>query len=199
MSIRRFWGVRLAVPVLSGVMMIGCGGGDGRNDERRAQQPQTNQPEAPAQATVSLSGCVEEGPGDRFVLRNVHFEPRAQGDPHRDTTTAGAQGITEGAWVRLTASDREGDLRAHLGQRVKLTGTVTDNGQNTIGTAGASGAPTAAGDTSHAASTKDHDDKVKGEAGRIARESMANGTAAEINVQKVEGTGERCAPRKPNY
>jgi hypothetical protein len=33
---------------------------------------------------------------------------------------------------------------------------------------------------------------VADEAGRIARESMANGTAAEVVVQKVQTTGEKC-------
>jgi len=186
-------GTQLVAPVLCALILSGCGGSDGKNEDRRAHQPQTNAPEAPAQATVSLSGCVEAAPGTRqFVLRNIRFEPRESGDPHRDTTTPGAHGITEGAWVRLDATDQGIDLGNQAGRRVTVTGTVTDNGQNTIGTAGSPGAATPSGDTSQAASNQHHSDKVKSEAGRIARESMADGTAAEVRVKKVDTTGEKC-------
>ena len=184
-------GTQLAAPVLCAFLLAGCGGSDGKNEDRRAQQPQTNAPEAPAQATVSLSGCVEAAPGTRqYVLRNVRFEPRESADPHRDTTTAGAHGITEGAWVRLDAGDQ--DLGGQAGRRVTISGIVTDNGQNTIGTAGSPGAVTPSGDTSQAASAQHHSDKVKSEAGRIARESMADGTAAQVRLQKIDATGEKC-------
>ena len=38
----------------------------------------------------------------------------------------------------------------------------------------------------------DHAEDVKDEAGRIARESMANGTAARVHVTAMESTGEKC-------
>ncbi len=174
------------------MLVIGCAGTDSkRNQEGRAQQPEASKPEAPAQATVSISGCVEAAPGPRhYVLRNVRFEPRETGDPHIDTTTAGAHGITEGAWVRLRAG--KDDLAPHAGRRVTILGAITDNGQNTVGTAGTQGMQTPSGDTSQAASSKHHSEKVKAEAGRIARESMANGTAAEVMVQKVQTSGDKC-------
>lgn len=178
---------QLIGPVLSAMLMIGCAGKDSSTDEGRAQQPEASKPDAPAQATVSISGCVEAAPGPRqYVLRHVRFEPRETGDPHIDTTTAGAHGITEGAWVRLRAGKE--DLGQHAGRRVTILGAITDNGQNTVGTAGTRGNQTPSGDTSQAANSE----KVKTEAGRIARESMADGTAAEVAVQKVQTRGDKC-------
>ena len=184
--------VQLVWPVLCAAVMVGCGRRDPIDTDRAAAQPpQANKPEPPAQATVSLSGCIEVAPGPRqYVLRNVRFELHQSADPHRDTTSAGAHGITEGAWVRLDAADQ--DLASRAGRRVTLTGVITDNGRNTIGTAGTTGAATPAGDTSQAASTKHHSGKVKSEAGRIARESMADGTAAAVRVKRVDASGEKC-------
>ena len=100
--------IQLIGPVLGAMLMIGCAGKDSSTDDGRAQQPEAGKPEAPAQATVSISGCVEAAPGPRqYVLRHVRFEPRETGDPHIDTTTAGAHGITEGAWVRLRAGKED--------------------------------------------------------------------------------------------
>jgi hypothetical protein len=177
--------------VLSALLLAGCGGKEETTDERKAQQPEATTSEAPAKAIVSISGCVEAAPGPRqYVLRHVRFEPRETGDPHIDTTTAGAHGITEGAWVRLRVGKE--DLGPHAGRRVTILGAITDNGQNTIGTAGTRGNRTPSGDESQAASSRRYSEKVKGEAGRIARESMANGTAAEVAVQKVQASGDKC-------
>jgi len=185
------WRVQIIGPVLCALLMtIGCAGRES-NDDHRAQQPEASKAEPPAQATVSISGCVEAAPGPRqYVLRNVRFEPRETGDPHIDTTTAGAHGITEGAWVRLRVG--KDDLGPHAGRRVTILGAITDNGQNTIGTAGTQGTQTPSGDRSQAASSKDYSEKVKAEAGRIGRESMADGTAAEVEVQKVQKSGDKC-------
>src|SRR5687767_1219331 len=116
---RNGWVMRTASSVLCAALLTACGGGsDGANDDRRAQAPERRPEQAPqpaqpqpaepaaaepaAAALVALSGCLEAAPGtNRYVLRNVRFEPRAGGDPHRTTTTTGPHGITEGAWVRL--------------------------------------------------------------------------------------------------
>lgn len=186
---RERWAVRGTIALACVALMAACGGDDGANDERRAQSSAAS---SPAAAMVSLSGCVETGPGtNQLVLRNVRFEPR-QGDPHANSTTPGAHGITEGAWVRLEGEDQ--NLEQYLGQRVALTGSITDDGRNTIGTAGTAGEPTPSGDRSQAASSADTEEKQAKEMGRIARESMANGTAAEIKVQQVHPTGDRCQP-----
>jgi hypothetical protein len=192
-TMRNSWARGAAALICAGVLAA-CGGSDDANDDRRAN---AGDPAAPSQgaaaATVALSGCVEAAPGSaQYVLRNVRFEPRAAGDAHRTTTTAGAHGITEGAWVRLESSSQ--DLSGFLGQRVMLKGAVADDGRNTIGTAGTPGVETPTGDTSQAASAEHHSDKQKKEMGRIARESMANGTAASVRVAEINGTGDRCVP-----
>lgn len=191
---RNSWTISMAAPLACVVMLVACGGSDGANDDRPANTgDRSASREAPASATVALSGCLEAAPGsDRYVLRNVRFEPRVQGDPHRTTTTSGGHGITEGAWVRLDAGGR--NLKDYLGQRVMLKGAVTDDGRNTIGTAGTPGVQTPAGDTSQASSPEHHADKQKKEMGRIARESMADGTAASVRVHEINGTGDRCVP-----
>jgi hypothetical protein len=180
------------------LFLVGCGGSDGANDDRRAAEPMTNRPEGarpqaqPSEAIVALSGCVEGAPGtDQFVLRQVRFEPQEDGS-QRETTAPPTPGITEGSWVRLDGADHAEELRQHAGQRVMLTGIIADTGRNTIGTAGTSGNETVSGDKTEAASRKDYPDKYAAEAGRIARESMANGTAAEVRVTALQSTGERC-------
>jgi hypothetical protein len=194
---RKSWGMTVAVPLVCATLAVGCGGSDGENTERRAQGPQTATPEQQsAQATVSLTGCVEPAPGTKqYILRNVHFVGQQASDPQRTTTTPGPHGITEGAFVRLAAGDQ--DLAGHLGQRVTVSGVVVDNGQNTIGTSGTDGARNPSGDTSQAAQREHHSSKVKEEAGRIGRESMADGTAAQIRVQQVQASGERCQQEAP--
>jgi hypothetical protein len=179
-------------------IIAACGGADPANDDARAQAPAGARQTDPAQALVSLSGCVEAAPGsNQYVLRHVRFEPRGQADPHAATTTAAAHGITEGAWVRLDAANQ--DLTSYLGQRVTLTGSVADTGQNTIGTAGTTGEGTPSGDRSQAASAEHHSDKKAVEMGRIAREAMADGTAAQVRVQQVQGTGAACPqPTRPD-
>jgi hypothetical protein len=187
------WAARVLVGLACAGAMA-CGGSDGANDDRpRNSESRASSPDTAAAAIVSLSGCLEAAPGtDRYVLRNVRFEPRAEGDSQRTTTTPGGHGITEGAWVRLDRG--ETNLQDLLGQRVRLTGAVTDDGRNTIGTAGTTGVETPSGDKSQAASQEHHSDKVKKEAGRMARESMADGTAALVRVQEANGTGDRCTP-----
>jgi hypothetical protein len=177
------------VPVSMAVLMTIAGACN------RTQSRTGGAAERPATATVALSGCLEAAPGtNRYVLRNVRFEPRA-GDPHASTTTSGGHGITEGAWVKLDGGEK--NLTSYLGQRVTLTGIVTDDGRNTIGTGGSPGAQTPSGDTSQASSRDHYSDKVKMEAGRIARESIADGTGAEIRVTNINGTGDRCDPPRP--
>jgi hypothetical protein len=193
---RNGWSIVLTALLGAAPMVAGCGGSDGTNDEIQAQAHNRNRPgQQQAAATVSLSGCLEAAPGNnQYVLRNVRFEPRA-GDPHAATTTSGGHGITEGSWVRLDGSAQ--DFSGHLGERVKINGTVSDDGRNTIGTAGTPGVQTPTGETSQAASSEHHSEKYKQEAGRIGRESMADGTAAQLKVQEISGTGDRCAGTKP--
>ena len=177
------WVTRAALSIAFAGLAAGCAG------DRSSQEPQSAAP-APA-ALVALTGCLEAAPGtNQYVLRSVRFEPRAGGDPHRTTTTPGAHGITEGAWVRVDGGNQ--DLKGHLGQRVLLKGTIADDGRNTIGTAGTAGVPQPSGDASAAANREHYARKQKKEMGRIARESMADGTAAEVRVHEISVAGDRC-------
>lgn len=190
---RTRWTLRAVAPLACAAVMVGCGGTGGTLDDRPSNARKTQAAEqAASYAPVQLSGCVESGPGkQQYVLRAVRFEPRQQGDSHADTTTPANHGITEGAWVRLEGADQ--DLTQYVGQRVKVTGTIVDDGANRRGTAGTAGVRTPSGDRSQASETDEHhSEKQKKEMGRIARESLADGTAAEIRVQQIQGTGDRC-------
>ena len=129
---------------------------------------------------VDLTGCIGIPPGTAgYALERVQF-------PTAEAALSAAQvaGITEDAWVRL-----EGDkdaLAALIGEHVRIRGAVIDSGRNTIGTAGVSGYETPSGDKSQAASDQHYAVKQQKEAGRIARQSMANGRAAEIRVTSIE-------------
>src|SRR5690349_6972778 len=164
---RNRWALAIASPLVCAALTTGCGGSD--REEPRPQQPISNaaEPAKPAEALVSLTGCVELAPGtEQYRLQHVRFEPRGTGDPQRDTGTSQPKGITEGAWVRLRGEGT--DLRSYAGQRVTISGAIVDTGANTIGTAGTPGVATPSGDSSQAASREGHSDKVKTEAGRIA-------------------------------
>ena len=192
---RKSWRTRAAVPLMCAALMMACGGSDGANDDRPAnagQQPPAQQQSA-SFAPVQLSGCVETAAGTSgWVLRNVRFEPRGAGNAQADTTTPGNAGITEGAWVRLQGGEQ--DLKQFAGRRVTVSGTIVDDGANRIGTAGTAGETvTPSGERSQAAREGEHhSDKQKLEMGRIARESMANGTAAQIRVQQVQPAEGKC-------
>jgi hypothetical protein len=140
-----------------------------------------------------MSGCLEAGAvgPTTYVLRYVHLDPPGAADPHRNSTS-NPDGITEGSWVTLVSAE---NLESKIGRRVAVSGVVSDDGRNTIGTAGSSGRDRPSGDRSQAASGEHHSQKVKKEAGPIARESMANGTAAEITVMEVKDLGEACPDR----
>ena len=176
----------LAAAVTCAAIVLNC-----RNDKPDERPQAANRDTRPGRtaATVVLSGCLYAAPGtDRYVLRHVRFEPRTDGDPHNSTTTSDAPGITEGAWVRVVG---EG-LNTYLGQRVVLKGSVIDDGRSTIGTAGTPRTPgiqTPSGDTSQAASSAE---RQKRDMGPIARESMADGTAAEVRAHEVTATGKDC-------
>lgn len=186
------WNVRAATTLVCAAMIAACGGSDGANEDRPAQAGQQPARQGASFAPVQLSGCIESAAGTSgYVLRNVRFEPRLTGDSQADTTTPTNAGITEGSWVRLHAGDQ--DLTHYAGQRVNVTGTIIDDGANTIGTAGTAGVQTPSGDRSQAgASGEHHADKQKAEMGRIARESLANGTAAEVRVQQIQRGEGKC-------
>ena len=151
--------------------LAACGGTD--------EAARVNGPEA--EPIVELMGCVGVSPGvGEIALRQVEY---AGEDSARIAQYL--PGLTENAWVRVDGDQME----SLMGQHVRLRGAVVDSGANTIGTAGVSGYEGHAGDTSQADSDRHYSEKQKLEAGRIARESLANGAAAKIRVLGVERTG----------
>jgi hypothetical protein len=179
----------LAAPLACAILITGCSGG---SRERADQaQPQPNNPGPATPAILTLSGCLGPAPDrSHFVLEQVTIERRPDDAQREATRTAG--GITENSWVDLDGTDHKDELTKALGQRVRVTGTITDPGENTIGTAGTQGTPTHSGDKSQAGATGHYAAREKKEMGRIARESMANGTAALVKVTGVQPSGEQC-------
>lgn len=194
---------RALMIVTSAVALVagsGCGGEERKDAEARAggrSHPAVGE-------AISLEGCVEAAPGtEQFVLTTIRLDPRdlpagEEGELRKEGETALRAGITEWSWVELDPGNHE--LEPRLGQRVVVEGVVVKSGHNTIGTAGTWGYRTPSGDKSQAASDEHHAEKQKLEMGRIARESLANGTAAEIRVEQIRSTGETCtglAPERP--
>jgi hypothetical protein len=173
-------GFHLAAALSCAAALAGCGG-SGRNDSLTATAGVAAMAGTAGQ-TVTLSGCLESAPGtNRYLLRHVQYEPAAGDTP--GTETVQFAGITPGAWVRLNGGQQ--DLESRLTKRVVIRGVVEDTGANTIGTAGTQGETLRSGDVSAASSDMSYAGKIRRESGRIARESMANGTAADIRVEEV--------------
>jgi hypothetical protein len=174
------------------IAMLTCGCGFNRGGDRAPASSEAPVASQGRQQTVRLSGCVEVGGmaiAD-YVLRRVHIEGNDSDAEPRTTVNPAPAGIVEGSWVRLTGAR---DLAALAGHRVVVTGVVVDTGRNTVGTAGAaSGVVLPSGDVSQASSSDRYWVKVKKEAGPIARESIANGTAPEIKVTEIKDLGKGC-------
>lgn len=123
----------------------------------------------------------------------------SQASQPSDAALSSNTSITEHSQVRLEMADADhkDDLDKLVGQRVTLTGTVQDDGRNTIGTAGREKSPEQPEprtDTSQAASKQSPSEKVREEAGPIGNRSMNNGTFPVIRVQAINQTGETCTP-----
>jgi hypothetical protein len=182
------WTVRIAALGCTAVMAA-CGGSDGKRDERYAESQQNQMPR------LELTGCVQAGPLEtKYVLANVQTgrEADQQGQTSDRASDRSSGTITVGSMVQLR-SDNERELQKYVGQQVSVTGRLIDSGASTIGTSGAKGNPTAQGDRSLAAETgKHHSEKAREEAGPIGRESMANGTAPIVQVERINPTGQQC-------
>jgi hypothetical protein len=186
---RQTWAMRVAVPVLTAAALTACSrhvdenDGSGRRKYAGGTQDQV----------IGLKGCVEGAPDpNEFVLRNVQLEPISS--QPTDAPTGPGVSVTEGSSVRLKMTDAD-QLKKNLGQIVSVTGMIIDDGRSTIGTGGKPRDPDQQeqpSDTSRAATSEHHSDKVAQEAGPIGRDSMANGTVPRMSVDKVTSTGERC-------
>lgn len=165
-----------------------CGSSAGaRRDDASSAAPVGSQGR---QETVRLSGCVEMAGMDDYVLQRLHIEASdAQASP-RTTVNPAPAAIIEGSWVRLTGTR---ELPSLSGHRVMVTGVIADTGRNTIGTAGvSSGVVVQSGDVSQASTNDHYWVKVRKEAGPIARESIADGTAPELKVAEIKDLGDGC-------
>jgi hypothetical protein len=187
---RTTWTVRVAAPFAIAAMVVAC---SQEEDKRAAQQNAADS----KYHMVSLKGCVEEAPGSKqFVLRQVQIEPVSMQRP--DAPGAHGLTVTDGSWVRLR--DESDQLKPHLGKIVSVSGTIIDDGRNTIGTSGKATDPDETEppvDKSRAAKDEHHASKVTKEAGPIGRVSQSNGSVPEMSVDRVTATGEACKNAAP--
>jgi hypothetical protein len=183
---RATWAIRAALPLATAAMMIGCSKGN-RHDE-----PQRDRLGGVKYQIESLKGCLQKAPGgDEYVLAHVQLPPVSA--QLSDAVSGHGLTVTEGSSVRL--SDASDELKSHLGHMVSVTGTIIDDGRNTIGTAGKVNGPSAAEspvDASRAASDESGAAKVRKEAGPIAQTSQSNGNVPEMAVERVTATGDAC-------
>ena len=186
-------GLRLGLaPVLCGALAVGCGYED-KGESRAANDAVSSTEE------IRLTGCVGVSPGggSELALKRVQLAPSSvqASDAQTHRTNSAASAIREGSWVRLAPGGHDDQLREHVGQEVTLVGRVSDTGAGTMGTSGQVAAPQQAeprADTSRAAADESHAARVRKEAGPIGQETMANGTAPLLTIQKIEGTGKSC-------
>ena len=182
------------VPLVFAAGMLACGGSDDRREGEPVQDRMANAPQQ-----MTLTGCVQTGTLEtQYVLQNVRTdEQAAQQRPNenqnRDPARPDDPAITPYSFVQLRAKDGS-DLRQYLGQEVRITGIMTDTGASTIGTSGTQGTHKAPSGEKSMAGATDHSpsEKVKAEAGPIARDWNANGTAPIVRVESVSPTGRKC-------
>ena len=188
---RTTWAVGVAAPLMAAAMIVGCSKGShssaGKRDDLGGAKYQT----------VSLKGCVEKAPGsNEYVLRQVQIDAASM--QRSDASSARGLTVTDGSWVRVY--DSSDQLKRHLGQVVSVSGTIIDDGRNTIGTSGKATEPDEAEspvDASRAASSEHHASKETKEAGPIGRVSQSNGSVPEMSVERVTATGQSCGNAAP--
>jgi hypothetical protein len=188
---RTTWAIRVAAPLAAVVMIAGCSKGEHSSAANRERLGGLKY------EMLSLKGCLEKAPGSKeYVLRQIHIDPVAM--QKTDAPTAHGLTVTEGSWVRL--QDASAQLKAHVGQMVAVSGTILDDGRNTIGTAGKAtepDTPESPTDASRAASSEHHSEKETKEAGPIGRVSQSNGNVPEMAVEHVTATGQTCGNAAP--
>jgi len=189
----RNWKLAALMSLASAALLTGC---DKRSDRGAMDDAKPKSTDA---RPIALNGCVGTGPGtQQLFLTQVQVAPLA-GQPS-DAATSVASSITEHSQVKLAmAPGREDDdqLSKLVGKRVTVTGTLRDDGRNTIGTSGTERSPDQPEprtDASQAGTPQSHSEKVREEAGPIGNRTMNNGTFPEVLVQKVDSSGEQCTP-----
>jgi hypothetical protein len=192
---RKNWKLILALPLMSAALTVACKGNDRASDRAKDVGPRDAGAPPPF---VALTGCLQLAPGsgNEFALLNVHKpEPAQQPSALPTVEESPFNAITEGSWVRLAGADLD-ELKRHMGERVSITGRIQDDGRSTIGTTGIRSDAQEAEqreNRSRAAADEHPSTRKRNEMGPIAHDTMANGTAPSITVEKIEGTGQRCA------
>jgi hypothetical protein len=121
------WAIRAAVPLAAAALMIGCSKGS-RHDEAQRDRMGGARYEI-----ESLKGCLEKAPGSKeYVLTHVQVPPVSA--QLSDALSSRGLTVTDGSSVRL--SDGSDQLKKHVGELVSVSGTIIDDGRNTIGTSG---------------------------------------------------------------
>jgi hypothetical protein len=187
---RNSWAYKTAAPIAAAALMIAC-------SREVKEQSSPEHPRADSggrkMETIALKGCVQGGTGtNEYVLQHVQLEPIAA-QPSDAPTSVGAS-ITEGSAVRLRMTDSD-QLKSHLGQIVSVSGTIIDDGRNTIGTGGNDRGPSqqeSPVDASRASTDEHHAKKQAAEAGPIGQHGQANGMAPQMAVEKVTASGQQC-------
>lgn len=188
------WILKLCVPVASAAVLVGCRGEQDRTAIDHATDQQRQQQE------VTVTGCLGTGVGTtQYMLTAVQLAPL--GEQPSDAASTTGNPITPDSQVRLASAENDDKFKDLVGQKVTVTGRISETGVSTIGTSGETPSPghTPAGgsteprdDKSKAATSQHHSEKVAQEAGPMGQQSMANGTFPELTVTRVSGTGEKC-------
>jgi hypothetical protein len=183
------WTLKLCVPLASAAIL---GAACTQEVKDNSAQTRTEYGE-PRKMEIAVTGCLGAGTGtNQYMLTHVRPVPLAS--QPSDALSSANLNIPSDSSVRLSARNDE-QLTSLVGQTVTVTGLLTDDGRNTIGTSGqpaGANQPESRTDRSQAATDQHPSEKVREEAGPIGNRSMNNGTFPEITVEKVNGTGQKC-------
>ena len=153
------------------VALVACGGqGVDHEAIQRAAEEQGGQ--------VRVAGCLQEGDEGRLVLMNAILARERSGFPLREGvappetmvgtsgSTASSPGRVRGPSYTIDAPEGVGDLRAHIGHQMQVTGRLAGVGEDSAaGTTVDYGA-----DSDRAPAHRDGADE--GTAGRIAADEI---------------------------
>jgi hypothetical protein len=126
----------------------------GQQPPSTTQQPPSTQPATPAPTQtpsssaapgeMTLTGCLQKT-ADGFALANVMADSKSPGGAAAPTGTAGAAtpgAASSAAGATSTWNLKGGDLAAHVGHRIAVTGKAAAASSGAATTTGAAGATT---------------------------------------------------------
>jgi hypothetical protein len=159
-----------------------------------SQQTVVSDTDTPAPAPVTVTGCLRAGDQQNTFVLSV-LDP-AGGDTARNDTTTGAQSpapkgttgttgssgaVPKTMTYQLMPGTANIDLRAHVGQRVQVNGTVQPESETTVAT----GSRTA-GVAPHDATPKDESTPV------VATTARADVKVQRLKVASLQAVGGSC-------